>query len=86
MSATTIRRTRDGGHWQAVMEPRADLLLTPEQAGEYLGGYSVPALAQLRYRGDGPAYVKLSARKVRYRVSDLDAWVAAKVRTVTDKK
>ena len=35
-------------------------------------------LANLRYMGRGPAWVKLG-RSVRYRWSDVDAWVAANV-------
>lgn len=41
------------------------------------------ALAQLRYTGGGPRFIKLTAKAVRYRQSDLDAWIAAKVRTNT---
>jgi len=58
-------------------------LLTPAEAGEYLGGYSVPSLAQLRYTGNGPLYIKLTGRAVRYRIADLDAWIETRVRAST---
>ena len=60
----------------------ANPLLTPEDAGAQLG-LSLGALAQLRYTGGGPRFIKLTARAVRYRQSDLDAWIAASARTST---
>ena len=62
-----------------VME---NALLTPDEAGAQLG-LSTGALAQLRYTGGGPCFIKLTAKAVRYRQCDLDAWVAAKARTST---
>lgn len=49
-------------------------LLTPREAAEYLG---VPetTLAQWRSQRRGPPYVKLELRLVRYRRSDLEAYV-----------
>ena len=60
----------------------ANPLLTPAEAGEQLG-LTPAALAQLRYTGGGPCFIKLTAKAVRYRQSDLDSWIAAKVRTST---
>jgi predicted DNA-binding transcriptional regulator AlpA len=57
-------------------------LLTPAEASQQLG-LSPGALAQLRYTGGGPCFIKLTAKAVRYRQSDLDAWIAAKARTST---
>lgn len=54
-----------------------DDLLNPTQAGEYVG-MTRQALGDMRYRGAGPKYSKLSARAVRYRRSDLDAWIASR--------
>ncbi|WP_315636997.1 MULTISPECIES: helix-turn-helix domain-containing protein [Microbacterium] len=56
-------------------------LLTPRDASRYLGR-SVPALAQLRYRGTGPRFIHAGGR-VRYRQSDVDAWLAAGERDAT---
>lgn len=60
----------------------ADTLLTPAQAGAQVG-LTPGALAQLRYTGGGPRFVKLTAKAVRYRQVDLDAWVADKLRVDT---
>ena len=60
----------------------ANPLLTPAEAGEQLG-LTPAALAQLRYTGGGPCFIKLTAKAVRYRQSDLDSWIAAKARSST---
>lgn len=52
-----------------------DLLLKPEDVAAYLGT-SVGALAQQRYRGHGPRFVK-TGKSVRYRRSDINAWLDA---------
>ncbi len=57
-------------------------LLTPQQAGDILG-MSRGSLAQMRYLGTGPVYVKLSAKAVRYRAADLEAWITGHLRTGT---
>lgn len=38
---------------------------------------------KLRCEGGGPRYVKISARVVRYRRSDVDAWMAERTRLST---
>ena len=57
-------------------------LLTPEEAGAQLG-LTPGALAQLRYIGGGPRFIKLTAKAVRYRQSDLDSWIASRARQNT---
>ncbi len=60
--------------------------MTPEildtaGAAEYLG-LSTPTLERFRLTGAGPVFAKLSPRPrgaVRYRRSDLDAWLASKL-------
>lgn len=59
-----------------------DQLLTPIEVGEVLAMTS-GALAQLRYLGTGPRYVKLSGRSVRYREQDITDWIEANIRTCT---
>ncbi len=61
-------------------------LLTPVEAGRLLGGYSPAALAQLRYTGRGPKFVKVSSRAVRYRASDLNEWIESRVRCSTSDR
>lgn len=63
----------------------AGALMTVQQTGEYLG-LKVQQLAQMRYLGTGPQFVKLNGRAVRYRQSDLDAWIETRLRDRTDQK
>ena len=57
-------------------------LLTPAEASAQLG-LTQGALAQLRYTGGGPLFIKLTAKAVRYRQSDLDAWIAERSHSST---
>lgn len=58
-----------------------DDLLTPDELAAKL--HTKPAqLAQWRYRGLGPKFIKLG-KAVRYRISDVDAWLTAQTRTQT---
>lgn len=59
-----------------------DPLLTEKEAARYLG-YSPKALAGWRYKGGGPVFVRVSATSVRYRVSDLETWIAERRRRST---
>ncbi len=58
-----------------------DDLLTPAELAAKL--HTKPAqLAQWRYRGLGPKFIKLG-KSIRYRISDVDAWLDAQTRTCT---
>lgn len=57
-------------------------LLNEQQAAEYLE-FTPRALQMWRHKGNGPKYVKISSRAVRYRKRDLDEWIEAHVRTST---
>lgn len=48
-------------------------------------GLSVATLEKLRVYGGGPAYLKLG-KAVRYRVSDLENWMAARVVQSTSER
>lgn len=50
--------------------------LTPDQAATYCG-MTARGLEDLRYRKLGPIASKVGGRIVRYRRSDLDAWLEA---------
>ena len=52
-------------------------LMTTREAAAYMRS-SIADLAKLRHHGGGPVYIKKSARKVLYRLADLDAWLASK--------
>ena len=53
------------------------LYLTSDPALKVLGSPST--LAHWRSEGRGPAFVKISAKRVAYRGSDLNAWLASQV-------
>ena len=58
------------------------LLYTEIEAARLLG-FTARFLQQRRYQGDGPPFIRVSARAVRYRLSDLEEWAAARRRTST---
>lgn len=53
--------------------------LTTKQVAELLGLHPI-TLARMRMNGTGPAFIVLSRRAVRYRESDLSAWLAARTK------
>ena len=57
-------------------------LLTESEAAKLLR-FTPRFLQARRVRGDGPAYVSVSSRAVRYRRSDLVVWIEERVRTST---
>lgn len=64
--------------------PSRQPLATSEDVAAYIPGMDAKALAQLRYRGKGPKFVKLG-QKVFYRWEDVYEWVDANLRTRTDE-
>lgn len=57
--------------------------LTPAQAAELVPGLTVGHLAQLRFTGEGPKFLKPTPRKVLYRRQDIVDWLEASERTST---
>lgn len=55
----------------------ADTFMTTEEAGVYLR-LSKSSLAKLRLYGGGPMFIRVSGRKIVYRRSDLEFWMAAR--------
>jgi len=55
----------------------------PREAADYLRS-SESTLAKKRLNGDGPPFVRIG-RAIRYRRSDLDAWMARSVRRSTSE-
>lgn len=51
-------------------------LLTYAQAGDMFA-IANGALAQFRYLGSGPHFVRVRVRSIRYRPQDLDEWIEA---------
>lgn len=60
----------------------SERLLSEAELSE-LTGVPVPTLIDWRYRRKGPAFVKLGAR-VRYRESDVEAWLAERTVATSD--
>ena len=60
------------------------ILLTESEAGRLLG-FSPRTLQKWRIHGKGPPFVKLSDNKgsVRYRTSDIDAFIEQRLRRST---
>jgi predicted DNA-binding transcriptional regulator AlpA len=57
------------GEWQKTRE-----LLTEAEVSEWLG-LSQPTLSRHRRNGTGPAFVRLSTRRIGYRRSAVEAWL-----------
>jgi predicted DNA-binding transcriptional regulator AlpA len=62
--------------------PSAEPLLTNDQAAAVLG-FHPSYLAKARLTGSGPRFLKIGRKSVRYRRSDIDAWLADKGRIST---
>jgi predicted DNA-binding transcriptional regulator AlpA len=59
--------------------------LDRQEAADYVG-LTVDTLAQMATRGTGPRFAKPSKRIARYRISDLDAWLEATIRTQAEPR
>lgn len=59
-----------------------DPLVTPWQAAARIG-LSPSTLAKRRMNGTGPRFIRLSATRVAYRQSAIDAWLAERERGST---
>jgi predicted DNA-binding transcriptional regulator AlpA len=57
--------------------------LTPNQVCELVPGMTKSNLAQLRFKGAGPKFLKPTPRTVVYRERDVIAWLEASEQTVT---
>ena len=58
------------------MPTEPDELVDEKVAGKIICK-PTPTLRDWRYRGIGPTYIKVGPKSVRYRRSDLDAWLEA---------
>lgn len=59
-------------------------LLAPDSAAAVLA-ISPKTLEAMRLRGNGPVWVKVSPRRVAYRVEDLEAYVRARTFSSTSE-
>jgi predicted DNA-binding transcriptional regulator AlpA len=61
------------------------VLLTPKETAERLK-VSVSWLAKARMRGDGPAFVKIGRRAIRYSEAALQQWMRSRQRLSTSEQ
>jgi predicted DNA-binding transcriptional regulator AlpA len=73
--------TRDGNGINLRRGSPATLLLTEAKVADLLA-VSPRTLQMWRYKGGGPRYLKIGSA-VRYRLSDVDAWLARQTRAST---
>lgn len=64
-----------------ILTQTTDEILTPGELAQYLGRTEA-ALAQLRYRGTGPSFIKAGGR-IRYRRQAVTAWLSQNERERT---
>jgi hypothetical protein len=57
-------------------------LIREDEAGDFLD-LTARTMQVMRQRGDGPRFVRLSSRCIKYRRIDLRAWSEARLRTST---
>ena len=57
--------------------------LSPQEAAELIPGMTTSNLAQLRFTGKGPKFLKPTPRTVVYRERDIVQWLEASERTST---
>lgn len=62
-----------------------DELIAPSALAEEWGTTEAN-LAQQRYRGNGPRFIKITGRAVRYRRSDINAYLDAQTRQRTGEQ
>ena len=64
---------------------RARRVLSETEAAEYLSA-STRSLQRWRMTGEGPAFVRLGARRVGYAVDALDAWLSSRTFSSTSSE
>lgn len=60
-------------------------LATDKDFAEF-ASISVGQVAQMRYTGHGPKFVRITGRKVRYRWDDIDVWIAEQTFSRSDQR
>lgn len=66
------------------MNRSPDQLITVPELAEYLG-LSKQQLALMRVKGSGPRFLRASAANIRYRWSDVEAWLDENTHQSTDE-
>jgi len=60
------------------------VLLTEAQAAEFLN-FTSRALQAWRIRGNGPKFVRISSRAIRYQKCDLQNWIDERIKSSTSE-
>lgn len=69
-----VGHAEDADYWHA--------LINEKEAGAFLD-LTDRAMQACRQRADGPRFIRLSSRCIRYRRTDLKAWAETRIRTST---
>lgn len=66
-------------------KPMTDVrpLAAPVEVAEFLG-VSPNALAKMRMTGNGPEFLRVNARTIRYRWEAVESWLNGQTHTTTD--
>jgi len=62
-------------------DPDPDELLTIDETMALLKIADRKVLSNLRYEGNGPRFVRVTSREIRYRRCDLVVWLESRTRT-----
>ena len=60
-----------------MIHDSVDPILTEKHVSAWIG-LSLPSLQRMRSNGSGPRFIQLSERRIGYRRSDVEAWLAAR--------
>ena len=66
-----------------TVSPSSPPLLLTEKEVAQATGFSTRTLQKWRMIGEGPPFVRISARAIRYRRVDIDEWINSRLRTST---
>ncbi len=70
---------------QQQLRTDEDALLREPEAAAFLG-FTPRTLQAWRQRGQGPVFVRISARAIRYRKKDLNRWAQDRLRSSTSDR
>lgn len=68
-----------------IASPETDRYLSPTEVTELIPGMTKGNLAQLRFKGQGPAYRRVTPKTIVYRLSDVLAYVESTARQGTSE-
>lgn len=81
-----MRQTVSTGHNQSppyTERHPVEKFYSPAELCEVIPGMTVQLLNQMRFRGDSIPYIRVSPRKIVYKASSVEAYLAAREQTST---